>query len=75
MVRTSSNLLEPHHDRDRRARRDLSYEFRMVRLYGQGVQGARTLVRGGSSASNLLEPHHDRDNRACRVLSYKFGVV
>ena len=22
----------------------------------QGVQGARTLVRGGSSASNLLEP-------------------
>ena len=41
----------------------------------QGVQGARTLVRGGSSASNLLEPHHDRDSRAFRVLSYEFGVV
>ena len=37
----------------------------------QGVQGARTLVRGGSSASNLLEPHHDRDSRVHRRLSYE----
>ena len=41
----------------------------------QGVQGACTLVRGGSSASNLLEPHHDRDSRECRVLPHEFGVV
>ena len=29
----SSNLLEPHHDRDSRACRVLSYEFGVVRLY------------------------------------------
>ena len=34
----------------------------------QSVQGARALVRGGSSASNLLEPHHRRDSKVCRVL-------
>ena len=37
-----------------------------------GVQGARTLVRGGSSASNLLETSR---TRACRVLADEFGVV
>ena len=38
----------------------------------QGVQGAYTLVRGGSSTSNLLEPHHCRDGK---VLSHEFGMV
>ena len=32
--RTSSNLLEPHQDRDSRASRVLSEAFRVVRLYG-----------------------------------------
>ena len=41
----------------------------------QGVQGARALVRGGSSASNLLEPHHHRYSKVCRVLPHEFGVV
>ena len=135
---------EPHHDRDNRACRVLSYEFGVVRLYRtfsnyiytgetrcagcsctssgwfkriepprifsnhimteiagrveffhmssvwfectepslttslqgkQGVQGARALVRGGSSASNLLESHHHRDSKVCRVLPHEFGVV
>ena len=37
----------------------------------QGVQGARALVRGGSSASNLLKPSRitsSRDSQVCRVL-------
>ena len=55
--RTSSNLLEPQQRSSQKK---------------QGVQGARTLVRGGSSVSNLLEPHHDRDSR---VLSSEFRVV
>ena len=60
--------------------------FRVVRLYGtfanysftggkQGVQGARALVRGGSSASNLIEPQHHRASKVCRGLPQEFGVV
>ena len=42
----------------------------------QGVQGARALVRGGSSASNLLEPSRTtRASKLCRVLPHEFGVV
>ena len=39
--RTASNLLEPQHRSSQQK---------------QGVQGARTQGRGGSSVSNLLEP-------------------
>ena len=38
----------------------------------QGVQGARALVRGGSSVANLLEPQH---RKVCSILSKEFGVV
>ena len=41
----------------------------------EGVQGAYSLVRGGSSTSNLLEPHRRRDSKVCRVLSHEFRVV
>ena len=41
----------------------------------QGVQCARALVLGGSSASNIFEPHHRRDSKVCRVLPQAFGVV
>ena len=63
--RTSSNLLEPHHYKERKVCRVLSHEFWVVRLYRtffisllgkQGMKGAYALVRGGSSTSNLVEP-------------------
>ena len=64
--RTSSNLLEPHQDRDSRVCKfihmssgwfDSTEPSLTTSLQGkQSVQGARALVRGGSRVSNLLEP-------------------
>ena len=61
--RTSSNILKPHHDRAGRVEFFHmssewfdSTELTTSSQKKQSVQGARTLVQGGSSASNLLEP-------------------
>ena len=64
VLRTSSNLLEPHHQRDSKVWRvmssgwfDCTEPSLATLLQGkQGVQGAYALVRSGSSTSNLLEP-------------------
>ena len=64
--RTSSNLLEPHHDTEIAGRVeffhmssgwfDCTEPSLTTSLQGkQGVQGARALGLGGSSASNLLD--------------------
>ena len=83
--RTSSNLLEPHHNRDSKVCRVFSHQFGVVRLHrtfsiyivtgATRCAGCCALVRGGSSTSNLLEPHHYRDSKVCRVFSHEFGVV
>ena len=58
--RTSSNLVEPHHYRDRKVCRVL-HLFWVVHVH--------------RTSSNLLEPHHYRDSKVCRGLSHEFGVV
>ena len=47
--RTSSNLHEPQHHRNRNVCRGLSHEFGVVRLYRTFSHGAYALVQGGSS--------------------------
>ena len=47
--RTSSNLHEPQHHRNRKVCRGLSHEFGVVRLYRTFSHGAYALVQGGSS--------------------------
>ena len=88
--RTSSNLLEPHHYRDRKVFRVLSHEFGVVRLYRTFSISIVTEIErcavclctcSGCTGvqlailSNLFEPHHYRDGKVCRVLSHEFGVV
>ena len=86
--RTSSNLLEPHHDRDSKVCRVLPHEFGVVRLCRtfsnlslhrkQGVQGAYALVRGGSSTFSLLEPSRTFSNHIIAEIArcvHEFGVV
>ena len=79
----SSNLLEPHHDRDSRACRVLSYEFGVVRLYrifsnyiftGETrCAGCSCTSSGGSSASNFLEPSRTTSSQRAGCLCTSLG--
>ena len=88
--RTSSNLLEPHHYRDRCVRcvefchmssgwfdcTEPSLSTSLQRQQGmQGVVHLFGVVQAHRTSSNLLEPHHYRDSKVCRVLSHEVGVV
>ena len=61
---TTSNLLEPHHNRDSKVCRVLSHEFGVVRLH-----------RTFSIYIVTVETHCYRDRKVCRILSHEFGVV
>ena len=88
--RTSSNLLEPQHDRDSRECKGYSYEFGVVRLCrtfsnliftGQArCEGCLSTSSGWfkyvhRTSSNHLEPPHRRENKVCRVFSHVVRVV